>query len=81
MDGLEVLCRDGVGLDAFVGVEMTGDVSNQVFHEFWIIVGFFRDMLLIGSLEDAVQLTTRFFLNDFNDLRIAILVDKPCSVW
>ena len=31
MDGLEVLCRNSVGLDAFVGVEMTGDVSNQVF--------------------------------------------------
>ena len=45
---------------------MTGDISNQVFHEFWIVVGSLCNVLLIGSLQDAVQLTTRFFFDDLN---------------
>ena len=68
MDRLEVLRLDHVGVDALVQVEHRGHVAHQVLDELGIVVGALGDELLVGPLEQAVELARALLLDDVDDL-------------
>ena len=56
MDGFEVFRFHHVGIDARLGVQLSGNVAHHVLDEFRIVVGAFGDELLVGALEQPIQL-------------------------
>src|SRR2546423_1711475 len=68
VDGLEVLRLDHVSIDALVQVEHRGHVAHQVLDEFRMIVGALGHVLLVGALEQAVELARGLLLDDVDDL-------------
>src|SRR5579871_1252472 len=67
VDRLEVLRLDHVGNDALVEVQHGGDVADHVLDELRIVVGALGDVLLVGTLEQAVELARGLSLDDLDD--------------
>src|SRR6185503_6130633 len=68
VDRLEVLRLDRVRLDALVEVEHRGDVAHHVLDELRVVVGALGDELLVGPLEQAVELARALLFDDVDDL-------------
>ncbi len=68
VDRLEVLGFDHVGRDALLGIEPHGHIAHHVLDELRIVVGALGDVLLVGALEDAVQLAGGLGLGDVDQL-------------
>ena len=59
MDRFEVFGFNGIAVDSFVLIQLTGNIANKVFDELWIVVRFFGDIFLVRSFEQTIQFTTR----------------------
>ena len=67
VDGLEVLGFDGVGRDPVVGIQTRRYVTHHVLDELRVVVGALGHVLLVGALQDAVQLAGGFALGNADD--------------
>ncbi len=68
VDGLEVFRFHGVGADARVGIELAGHVPYHVLHELGIVVGVLGDVLLVGSLQQAVEFAGSLLFHQVDDV-------------
>src|SRR5215469_17108097 len=68
VDRLEVLSLHHVGGDPVIAIEAHGDITHQVLDELGIVVGALGHVLLVGTLEDAVQLARGLALGDLDEL-------------
>ena len=68
VDGLEVLRFDHVRAHALFLVQPHGDVAHDVLDELRVVVGALGHVLLVGALEDAVDLARGFGLGDVDQL-------------
>jgi len=68
VDGLEVLRGHFVRGYPIFGIQARGHIAHDVFHEFGILVGALGDVLLVGALEDAIELAGGFLLGQLDEL-------------
>src|SRR6185369_3573597 len=68
VDRLEVFRFDDETLDSRIGGEPRRDAARQILDEFRVVVGALGHVLLVGALEQPVELAGRFLLADANDL-------------
>src|ERR1700728_861902 len=78
VDRLEILALDHIRGDAILAVEPHGDVTHHVFDEFWVVVGALGDVLLVGPLENAVELARSFALGQLDQLLDPDVLLQPC---
>ena len=68
MDRLEVLGFDAKPSKPRVGGEPRRDAAHEVLDELRVVVRALGDVLLVGALQDAVELARRLLLGDADQL-------------
>ncbi len=68
MYGFEVLGFNHVGINAGFRIESGSDIADHIFDEFWIIVGAFGNVFLIGTLEQTEEFAGGFLFDQLNNL-------------
>src|SRR5450432_4052772 len=68
VDGLEVLRLRHVCGDALVAVQPRGDVAYDVLDELRVVISTLSHVLLVGALENAVQLARGLALGNLDEL-------------
>ena len=68
VDRLEILGLDAEAVEARIGGQALRDAAHQVLDEPRVVVRAFGHVLLVGALQDAVELARRLFLGDPQEL-------------
>jgi len=68
MNRLEVLGFKCVGMDPGVGIEAGGDVADQVFDKFGVVIGPLSDEFFVRTFDQAEDFTGGLFFHDVDQI-------------